>query len=258
MAKIMSRESLAALALSTIANLASFPAMVDLAHKFEHYRRRFRQAMDARNLTNEGMAERMKAHPVTISKLRSGKIKLDDEWRASAASALSIPEELLFGEAPLPAPKPAEMFVSPKKAAKLRRAGNDNIPLYGLAAGSLQGAHSITSDPITEVPCPPALRDVIGAYALETQGESMEPRYFPGDVLYLHPHQRVRAGDHVVIQVMLHDNSGTETWVKRFDSEDADSYHLWQYNPPAKISFKKKYVKHVHRILPTNELFGVK
>lgn len=237
--------------------------MIDISRKYEHYRARLADAMKARKLTNEGMAEKLDAHPVTVSKLRSGTLALDDEWRARAALALAIPEDILFGEGPLPEPRPFEMWISPKKAA--RRAAdrassaNDNrmLPLFGLAAGSLQGAHSMTADPIDEVPCPPGLRDVMGAYALRTRGESMIPRYLPDEILYVNPNQRVKSGDHVIVQTMLHDSAGTETWVKRYETENADTIQVSQYNPVAKVEFRKKFVLHVHRVLPINELFGL-
>lgn len=229
--------------------------MVDLSETFAHYRRRFREAFEARNYTNEGFAERIGAHPVTVSKLRSGATNLDDEWRARVAIGLGIPAEILFGTDPLPAPRPEEMFKPLRKRGRKPKAVNDNLPLYGLAAGSATGAHRMMNDPVDEVPCPEGLRDVIGAYVLLTRGESMIPRYFPGDRLYVNPTQRVKPGDHVIIQTRLHDSSGTETWVKRFDGESADEIRVWQYNPPGAMTFKKKYVMHIHRVLPVNELF---
>lgn len=233
--------------------------MSELAQKYEHYRRRLVEAMKARKLTNEAMAEKIggKTHSVTISKLRNGTINLDDEWRAKTAGALDLPADILFGEEPLPAPRPFEIWQSPKRARRALSAANQNrnLSLYGLAAGSLTGAQRMTADPIDEIPCPPKLIDVLGAYALETSGESMIPRYFPGDRLYINPNQRVKGGDHVIIQVMTHDNSGTETWVKKFEAEDEENIYVQQYNPEARMTFRKKYVIHIHRVLPINELF---
>jgi phage repressor protein C with HTH and peptisase S24 domain len=232
--------------------------MVDLSEKYEHYRRRMVEAMNARRLTNETVAAQIggKTHSVTISKLRGGKIKLNDEWRAKVAPAIGLPEELLFGNDPLPVPRPFEIAQRKKRTKRIHAPANQNrmLDVYGLAAGSAMGAHRMTNDPIDEVPCPPALRDAIGAYVLVTRGRSMEPRYFANDRLYVNPNQPVRPGDHVIIQTRRHDSSGTETWVKRYDGEDGDAIRAWQYNPPAEIAFKKKYVVHVHRVLPINEL----
>ena len=155
--------------------------MSDLSQKYEHYRRRLVDAMKARKLTNDAVAERIgrKTHPVTISKLRNGVINLDDEWRAKTAAALDLPADVLFGEEPLPEPRPFEIWVSPKRSARrVMKAANENrmLNLYGMAAGSMTGAHRMTADPIDEISCPPKLADVVGAYALKTSGESMVPR----------------------------------------------------------------------------------
>lgn len=263
MANVVSSQSLAVSALSTLADLASLVPAMDLSKKFDHYRTRFVEAFKARDYTNEGFGARIDAHPVTVSKLRNGTIKLDDEWRARVARGLAIDEGLLFGEEPLPTPAAHEKYVSPKKALKAKGkpqrppASNDNLPLFGLAAGSLQGATAITTDPIEQIPCPPALRDVWGAYALRTHGDSMVPRYFPRDVLYVNPNQRVQPGDHVVIQTERYDGSGTETWVKRLDALTESEVRVSQYNPDSQITFTRKYVRHIHRVLPVNELFGL-
>ncbi|MGY6709742.1 MAG: S24 family peptidase [Rhizobiaceae bacterium] len=232
--------------------------MSDLEAKYAHYRRRFREAMEARKLTNEVLGERTGAHSVTISKLRGGTLRLNDEWRDRIARALGIEADLLFGERPLPPPQPHEIHVSARQKKKKKAApgANDNhvLPVFGLAAGSMSGIHSMSSDPVDEVPCPQSLVGVFGAYVLLTRGESMIPRYFPGDRLYINPTQAVRPGDHVVIQLERYSGAGTETWIKRFDGETETSILVSQYNPPAQMEFRKEFVRYVHRVLTSNEL----
>lgn len=211
--------------------------------------------MAARALTNEELASRIEAHPVTISKLRSGRIDMDDEWRARIAAGLRMNEEALFGEAPLPAPKVSEIFRPLKRRGRKSAIVNRDLPVYGLAAGSMEGAHQMTPEIVEAIPCPPGLAHVAGAYALRAKGDSMVPRYFPGDILYVNPLQEVHAGDHVVIQVLHHENSGTDTWVKRFDGRHGGEVLVSQYNPAAQLTFKGRSVRYLHRILPTNELF---
>lgn len=259
----MSSANLAVSALSTLAELASLPCMVDLSLRYQHYADRMDAAMKARKLTNEGLAEKMggQTHSVTVSKLRRGHTRLDDEWRAKVATGIGLAEDVLFGDGPLPAPDARDIFVSPKKAARrAQRPANDNatIPLYGLAAGSLSGAHSVTTEAIDEVPCPPGLANVPDAYALRTKGGSMMPRYFDGDVLYVNPRQPIRPGDHVIVQVQRYQGSGTETWVKRFDSQTPEEILVTQYNPTQQIRFRKQYVLYMHRVMAPNELFGIR
>lgn len=227
--------------------------MSDLAKRYDHYAARLRDFMDARNITGEIGAELIGAHPTTVYDLRRGDRKLDDEWREKISTGFKIDHDVLFGSGKLPKPLPDEVYKAKRRGRK-PKAANDNIPHWGLAAGSLVGAKSISEDLPEEVPCPPGLRDVLGAYALTTKGESMIPRYFPGERLYINPNQGIRAGDHVVIQTTNDDGTETETWVKRYDGESAGSVFVWQYNPPARIEFKRKFVRYIHRVLPTNEL----
>ncbi len=227
--------------------------MTDLAKRFDHYRQRMDDAMKARNLTNEMLGDLIGSHSVTISKLRTGKTNLDDEWRFKVATALAMSEDILFGEAPLPSPQPWQVHKQKKRGPKAAVSGI--LDVFGLAAGSIQGHTTMTTERIEEVPRPAGLKNSLNAYALRTSGESMIPRYFPRDILYINPDQDVRAGDHVVIQVRMHDQAGIETWVKRFDGYENDEVLTWQYNPPARLTFKRRFVISIHRVLPVNELY---
>lgn len=255
MANVLSRISLADPAVFVLANSAKMRDMVDLTEKYEHYRRRFRDAMQARGLTNEEMGGRLDAHPVTVSKLRNGSIDLDDEWRARISSALGLDEDEFFGDDPLPAPAASEIFRPLKKRG--RKPANDNrvLQVYGFAAGAAQGHRTDGYQVLEEIPRPPGLFGIDDAYALRTRNESMIPRYMPEDILYVNPEQKPKPGDHVIIQIQLFDDTTTETWVKRYDASTTDEIIVYQYNPPAQMRFRREHVRYMHRVLPTNELF---
>lgn len=253
MASLLSSNYLAKSPISELAEMASLFGMDDLEKRYAHYAARMRAFMDARNITGELGAEMIGAHPTTVYDLRRGAQRLDDEWRVKVAAGFGIDHDALFGSSPLPKPKANEIHERKRRGRK-PKAANDNLPHFGLAAGSLLGAHSLSSDLPEEVPCPPGLRDALGAYALTTRGESMIPRYFPNERLYINPNQLVKKGDHVVIQTTSDDGQETQTWVKRYDGETRDSYLVSQYNPPAQIEFRKRSVRYIHRVLPINEL----
>ncbi len=232
--------------------------MINLDERYKYYRLRLREFMGARNLTNEAVAEKLGGgvHPVTISKLRTGAINLNDEWRAKFAEAFDIEHDVLFGHQPLPQPRAHEVMPQKRRGRPPRQpAIQTMLPMFGWAAGSVAGVETLTSEPVDEVPCPPALREAVGAYALRTRGESMYPRYLPDDILYVNPHQPVKSGDHVVIQTQRYEGSGVETWVKRYESQDETSIMVSQYHPPAHITFRKSEVLSIHRVLSVNELF---
>lgn len=133
------------------------------------------------------------------------------------------------------------------------------LPVFGLAAGSLAGQAVMTPEPVEFVPCPPALTRVRDAYALTVTGTSMEPRYFAGDLIFIHPHRPVRPGDHVVVQVRKDPSQAgvNETWIKRFKADTETEIVTEQYNPRADMRFKRQYVAAIHRVLTVNELLGV-
>lgn len=265
MANLMSTQFLAKPAVSSVARAAKMTQMTDAAQQFQHYRDRLKAAMKAQRVSNEELAARLGIHHVTVSKLRSGKMKLTEEWRQKIAAEMDMSLSDLFGDTPIvTVSPPAERRIFDTRKGSPRRAkeriiidpvGRRMLEVWGLAAGSLSGQTRISDDPIQQVAAPPALVNVIGAYVLMTKGESMIPRYFPNDYLYVNPHQEVRVNDHVIIQIRAHDGH-IETYVKRYDGADSESIFASQYNPAGRLTFKKQYVEYVHRILPVNELMN--
>ncbi|MCX8995990.1 helix-turn-helix transcriptional regulator [Rhizobiaceae bacterium BDR2-2] len=78
------------------------------------------------------------------------------------------------------------------------------IPLLGFAQAGAGGFFDDGGFPagqgwdIVDFPADPARRT--GCYALEVQGESMQPLYRDGDVLIVEPSAQVRRGDRVVVK----------------------------------------------------------
>lgn len=131
------------------------------------------------------------------------------------------------------------------------------LPVHGLAAGSLNGAPHLSDEPIDWKPCPPGLANARGAYMLQVSGESMVPRFFPGEPIYIHPYQAVKADDYAVIQIQRFEGAPVETWVKRFINFNAEGDAIvLQHNPESKMTFKRKWIKAIHRVVPPAELFG--
>lgn len=119
------------------------------------------------------------------------------------------------------------------------------LPVVGVAAASDRGRYILTSQVVERVPAPPGLDLVEDAYAVYVQNDSMEPRYFAGEILYIHPGKPVRRGDFILIQIE-HENGDIEPLVKRLVGETADAYELEQYNPPRKFSVERRQVRAVH------------
>lgn len=123
------------------------------------------------------------------------------------------------------------------------------IPVYGSAVGGVDGEFAMNGGILYEVAAPPALTNVSGAYAVQITGESMEPRYFDGEIVFVNPHKRVVKGDFVIVQILAsNDDEPPLAFVKRFVRHNAVELVLEQYNPAKELRFPHDRVKSVHFI----------
>lgn len=201
---------------------------------------RIRELRRARNLSMEALALEIGTSAPTVNKLEKGQMRLSDRWLAPLAVALGVTPGALLGD------DSGERSAPPAP----------QIPVYGLAAGAFNGLSRMDADPVEWLDCPPALSRVKGAYALIVKGVSMEPRFQNGDLVFINPNRPPRPGDDVIIQVQVHAQAPTETWIKRLLREEAETLTVRQFNPLAEMSFKRAHVKALHRVLTVNELFG--
>ncbi len=127
------------------------------------------------------------------------------------------------------------------------------IPVYGQAVGGLDGEFEMNGQFIQEVICPPALSQVSDAYAVFVSGESMEPRYFDGELLYVHPHRRPKKGDFIVAQIQPGENGPRMAFIKRFERWNSEELIIEQYNPAKELKFPTGQVVSVHVVVGTGE-----
>ncbi|MEO6042213.1 MAG: S24 family peptidase, partial [Croceibacterium sp.] len=104
---------------------------------------------------------------------------------------------------------------------------------------------------------PPALWNSPDAYAIYFHGESMEPRFFQGEVGVVDPRRPPSPGDFVVVQ--LTDGTSDEVItviVKQLVRVAGGFYQLRQFNPSQTFRIDRGRVKRVHRICTPTELLG--
>lgn len=147
--------------------------------------------------------------------------------------------EFNFAPAPIP-----NAIVGPKLEA-----GGKAIPVYGSAVGGLDGEFEMNGNILYEVLAPPSLSPITGAYAVQVSGESMEPRYFDGEIAFVDPSRRVKKGDFVVAQIILEEGGPRMAFIKRFVRHNASELVLEQYNPPKELRFAHKSVHSVHFVV---------
>lgn len=126
---------------------------------------------------------------------------------------------------------------------------NEKIPVYGHAVGGSEGQFPLNGNKIEDVLAPPALRGVRNAYGVMVAGDSMEPRYYAGETVYVNPGVSVRRGDFVVAQIRGDDPNTPDAYVKRFVRKNVQSLTLSQFNPEQELTFDADRVVSVHRIV---------
>jgi phage repressor protein C with HTH and peptisase S24 domain len=123
------------------------------------------------------------------------------------------------------------------------------IPAYGQAVGGRDGEFILNGNRIVDVLAPPSLQGVPDAYAVYVVGDSMEPRYFAGEAVFVNPRLPVRRGDFVVAQIAVADDAPPHAYIKRFVARDSRILRLEQFNPKKALAFPVRRVISVHRII---------
>ncbi len=142
---------------------------------------------------------------------------------------------------------PARTLVTPRW--KQRRASPGKTPVLGMAAAGDPDRLVMLNDIVDEVPTPPYLAGVEGAYALFVHGTSMVPRYYPGEVVFVHPHKPLAADRFCVVQVGSDETSPEGGFIKQYKSWSDGKLVVAQFNPERVIEFPTSKVIGVHRIV---------
>lgn len=174
--------------------------------------------------------------------------KLDEDARATLAALIRVPESDLLPEG---APR-AGGKVTPALPRLIRPSDGPQsvmVPVYGQGSAGRHGRFEFNGEKVDEIEGPPRLAGVPGAYAVRVVGESMVPRYYPGEAVFVHPNLPVLRGSFVVAQVMESEGAAPSGYIKRFLGQDRATLKLEQLNPKQVLTFPAKSVVSVHRII---------
>jgi phage repressor protein C with HTH and peptisase S24 domain len=127
------------------------------------------------------------------------------------------------------------------------------LPVRGRAVGGIDGLMIMDAEPSDLVLCPPKLIGVADAYAVYVSGDSMEPRYFADEVVYVHPRRPVSRNCFVVVELHTDEQNTSHAYVKQYVAQSATHLIVRQLNPPKEIEFARNLVKNCHRIVGSGE-----
>jgi phage repressor protein C with HTH and peptisase S24 domain len=133
------------------------------------------------------------------------------------------------------------------------------LPLYGSAVGGEYGnveehielTELHLSETLDYLIRPASLANDPGAYALMIVGDSMVPRFKPGEQIAVSPKASIGIGDDVIVQ--LRDKAGASdrismVLIKELVRRTASHYELKQYNPEITFRVPKEQVAAMHKV----------
>lgn len=233
---------------------------------------RIRARRKAVGLTQQGLAEAFGINRVSVTLWENNSTAPERDKIVPLAEILQCePEWLLTGQGN--APEEAETGITrrlrvvsanPKQKKPKPNAsfpprwqqfpGDKSIPLRGHIAAGANGRFIMNGQDIAQVFCPPGLEGVEGAYAVQVDGRSGEPRFFHGETAWVNPHLKVRQGDDVIVQILGGDDDDeVSSYLKRFVSRSGDTLRLYQYNPGEgethELEFPAEKVFSVHKVV---------
>ncbi len=187
------------------------------------------------------------------------------QFHALQAGAQAVPASAFRSPIGDFRPAPADLFVRAPTAQNEIR----DLPVLGTAEGADQpvdgNGHPIMiesmlltlTDAIEHRIRPPALQHRSDVYCLYITGQSMEPRYEAGELVYVDAKRPAAIGDYVIIQLRGEEDNEdnvVRVMVKRLVKRGPDWIEFEQFNPQHIFRLPKNLVMRMHRIMRTEEL----
>lgn len=139
--------------------------------------------------------------------------------------------------------------------AKAEGAELPRLPVLGMAECGPDGWSLWNGDVIDTIPRPVNLVGARDAYAVYISGTSMEPRFFAGEAVHIHPGKPVTIGAFVLVQLRpTHDGESPRAVVKRLVKRSGSKIVLAQYNPPKSFDIKATEIVSMHRVVGLSEV----
>lgn len=134
-----------------------------------------------------------------------------------------------------------------------------DVKVLGVAAGGDRGSFVFNGDIVDYVRRPPGLAGASQAFGIYVTGDSMEPKFSPGDLIFVNPARPPRLGDFVVVEMVAErDGAPGPAWLKRLVLRTSTKLVVGQFNPKRDdIELPLAKIKSVFRVTPWTEALGV-
>lgn len=247
-----------------------YPHMPEIA---EILPKRLQEALDRSGKSKRAVSLAIGAHAGYVRDLLDPeRFNVPSATRLSAlARELGVSSDYLTGETSNPDPVLSEVGIGETIHWRGPLTDLPPIPLVGTGdcatisfeddTGRMLEVERCSFDaehPVRMISRPPALKGAGDLYAIYFHGESMMPRFEPGEIGIVDPRRPAGPGDYVVVQLTNgEEDAVVSVLVKRLVRSNARELVLEQFNPAAVFTVPRARVARVHRIMQqTDLLFG--
>ncbi len=220
------------------------------------------ERLDALNLSARAASLRATGKPDTIRNIQRGRRPRSDTLE-NLARALECSVAWLMGEDTAPpvrhiGPTNLPPNYSGTTTFAPHTMGRRDLPVLGVAGGGQDGMFAMSDQPHDYIERPTSLEGIDDAYAVYIQDQSMEPRYFSGEALCVHPGRPITPDCFVVVQFEpdAPDEApphGPRAMVKQFVRRTDTTLVLRQFNPARELEFPLSTVHSVDRVIWAGE-----
>ncbi|HEV2678168.1 MAG TPA: helix-turn-helix domain-containing protein [Aliidongia sp.] len=216
---------------------------------------RLREFREQASLSMQALATRVGTTAPQINKLEKGERRLTLDWMTRLATALGIEAKdllpptaeshLAVGGVMPPPSMGSEAAPGPILPARDPR---DLIPVRSAARGGEEQEMFLEDGPIDYIARPHSLLHVRDAYSIYMIGESMIPRFRPGQLLHVNPYKPPQVGAGVVVT-----KTNNVVLIKEFVRRTETTLLLKQYNPAAELKYPLGEVRDLHTVVGLDE-----
>lgn len=194
-------------------------------------------------LTQRGLAERMGLNASAVNRMLYGQ-------RQIKASEIPVIEAYIGLKLDLEYPQGPRGSRGFGEATNAPHYDSVRVPVYGYAAGGVDigrkggGLNLANGEVIDWVQRHPAQMGVQNAFAIYVFSDSMEPRYYRGELIYIHPGRPPELNKDVVIQM-----KNGDAYIKRLLRQQGGKIRVRQFNPPDEKDIPLKDVQMIYPVI---------
>ena len=251
----------------TITDIEAEPAETERQRAARAYVRR---VLDRPEWNGAKLARKIGVHPSTINRFvndleATHSLETENILKIREKSGLPFDPDVIraynlqvvVGGDEVDQHEPSNVREAPDLRPDSARNEPDSIPIYGTTRGGSEGTFELnTGDVIEWKSRPPQLKDKGAIFGLYVEGDSMSPRYDPGELVLCFLKRPVIIGRDVVIQMKpTADGEIPRSYLKRLVSKNSEQIVVESLNPPVKRrTIKMAEVESLHLVLLRSEM----